>query len=87
VRAEDPKGDLHNSLIITKHFLEGKKYVRYVQCWKRASCFTGDLRVWAQSQRMIFHKETVHPVPRCMVGPSSLVCMVVPPLPHLLLPA
>lgn len=32
MRAEDPEGDLHNSLIITKHFLEGKEYERYVQC-------------------------------------------------------
>lgn len=84
-RAEDPKGDLHNSLIITKHFFEGKKYERYVQCWKRVACSTGDLRVWALSQRMIFLKEMVHPAPMCMVGPSSLVCTVVPLLPCLLL--
>lgn len=32
MQAEDPEVDLHHSLIITKHFLEGKKYVRYVQC-------------------------------------------------------
>lgn len=30
--AEDPKVDPHNSLIITNVFLEGKKYVRHVQC-------------------------------------------------------
>lgn len=42
--------------------------------------------IWAPSQRMIFLKERVHPAPKCMVGPSSLVCMVVAPLPCLLLP-
>lgn len=51
-----------------------------MQCWKRVAWFTADLRVWALSQGMIFLKETAHPAPRCMVGPSSLVCMVVLPL-------
>lgn len=57
-----------------------------MQCWKRTAWFTADLRVWALSQKMIFLKETVHPAPWCMVGPSSLVCMVVPPLACLFLP-